>query len=251
MVYSRFAYYYDAIYDELCDYEKDVELFLNIAQINMPEKISSVIDLGCGTGKHLAILDKKGLKVAGIDLSKEMIALAEKRFKEKGKNISLKSGNMKDLEVDQKFDLATSFFGSYGYLTDEKEAISLFKKIKEKEVKLFIFEFWQSTQVNDGFKSWMKVKLGEAKEVIRISQSSFDEEKSVLKINFEFIVISTNEVIDRFTEVHNIKTYTFESITKLITEGGCEVLGFYKDNLAIEKATEQEFRVIAVVKPTS
>ncbi|MCG3217892.1 MAG: hypothetical protein KAR35_02745 [Candidatus Heimdallarchaeota archaeon] len=95
----------------------------------------------------------------------------------------------------------------------------------------------------------MKVRLDEEKELIRISQSFFDKEKSVLKIDFEFIIISENEVIDRFTEVHYIKTYTFESITKLITEGECKVLGFYKDNLNVEQATENEFRVIAAVKP--
>ncbi|MHA1910533.1 MAG: class I SAM-dependent DNA methyltransferase [Candidatus Kariarchaeaceae archaeon] len=249
MVYSKFASYYDAIYDEICSYEKDVELFLKIANIHLPEKPTSVIDLGCGTGKHLEIFDKEGLEIAGIDLSEEMIVIAKQRFKEKGKNIYLISGNMKDLAIDQTFDLSTSFFGSYGYLIDEKEVITFFKKIKEKEIKLLIFEFWQTTQVNDNFKSWVKVRLDEERELIRISQSFFDEEKSVLRIDFEFFIISSNEVVDRFTEVHFIKTYTFESITKLITEGGCKILGFYKDNLIIEQATENEFRVIVAVKP--
>ena len=117
MVYAKFAFYYDAIYNEICDYKKDVELFLKIAQKHLTAKPVSVIDLGCGTGKHLEIFDEKGIEVAGIDLSEEMIALVEKRFKEKGKDIFLRSGNMKDLAIDQKFDLATSFFGSYGYLT--------------------------------------------------------------------------------------------------------------------------------------
>jgi ubiquinone/menaquinone biosynthesis C-methylase UbiE len=249
MVYSKFASYYDAIYDEICDYEKDVELFLKIARIHLPEKPGSVIDLGCGTGKHLEIFDKKGLEVAGMDLSEEMITLAKQRFKEKGKKIMLQSGNMKDLEIEKTFDMATSFFGSYGYLTDEKDAISLFANVKDKEIKLLIFEFWQTNQVIDNIKSWEKVKLDEEKELIRISQSFFDKEKSILKVNFEFIIISSNEIVDRFTEEHYIKTYTFESITKLITEGGCKVLGFYKDELSLEPATEKEFRVIAVVKP--
>ncbi len=155
MVYSKFASYYDAIYDEICNYGKDVEVFLKIAKIHLPEKPVSVIDLGCGTGKHMEIFEEEGLEIAGLDLSEEMITLAKQRFKEKGKKIALTSGNMKDLAIDQKYDLSTSFFGSYGYLIDEKDAISLFKNIKEKEIKLFIFEFWQTTQVTDNHKTWV------------------------------------------------------------------------------------------------
>lgn len=249
MVYSRFAFYYDAIYNEICDYKKDVEVYLQITSKHFTKKLESVIDLGCGSGKHLEILHKKGLEVAGIDLSKEMIELAKQRFKKEKQQISLKVDNMNNLAIDQPFDLATSFFGGFGYLTEEEEIVKLFTNIREKKVQLFVFEFWHTAQVKEDHQTWMKVKLEEEKELIRLSQSTFDSEKSILRIDFEFIISSDEKIVDRFTETHNIRTYTFESITELVSKAGCEIVGLYKDSLSSEQATTEDFRVIAVVKP--
>ncbi len=44
----------------------------------MLTKGSSILDLGCGSGKDSEYFNKKGFKVTGIDLSKKLIAIARK-----------------------------------------------------------------------------------------------------------------------------------------------------------------------------
>lgn len=44
------------------------------------EKKGVVLDAGCGTGRHFALLSRKSDKVIGIDSSKKMIEVAEKKI---------------------------------------------------------------------------------------------------------------------------------------------------------------------------
>jgi 2-polyprenyl-3-methyl-5-hydroxy-6-metoxy-1,4-benzoquinol methylase len=44
----------------------------------------SVLDLGCGSGESVVILAHLGAKVLGIDISPDLIAIAEQRLREGG-----------------------------------------------------------------------------------------------------------------------------------------------------------------------
>lgn len=55
-----------------------------------------VLDLGCGTGENLIPLLRRGAHVIGIDISPELIALAEKRLDEEGLQASLKVASASD-----------------------------------------------------------------------------------------------------------------------------------------------------------
>ncbi len=48
-----------------------------------PESQYAVLDLGCGTGRHLILAAKNGCQAVGIDLNPHMLAQAEKNWPEK------------------------------------------------------------------------------------------------------------------------------------------------------------------------
>lgn len=69
-----------------------------------PKPGQRVIDIGCGSGNHLLILNKMGLNVNGIDASPYMIQKAEARL---GQSCTLKVGMAESLPYeDNEFDLA-------------------------------------------------------------------------------------------------------------------------------------------------
>ncbi|MBU9723036.1 MULTISPECIES: class I SAM-dependent methyltransferase [Bacillaceae] len=57
---------------------------------------SDILDIACGTGNYTVALEKLGLNMTGIDVSKEMISKA----KEKSKTIEWEVGNVKDLPYE-------------------------------------------------------------------------------------------------------------------------------------------------------
>lgn len=60
--------------------------------------VKSVLDLGCGIGRHCVYLAKKGFDIVGIDVSKSALRLVNKWVRnEKLKNVALIRGTMTNL----------------------------------------------------------------------------------------------------------------------------------------------------------
>ena len=70
-----------------------------------------VLDLGCGHGENVALLVERGADVVGIDLSPELVQLAEQRMATAGRNAELRVGSayetgLADESVDIVFCIA-------------------------------------------------------------------------------------------------------------------------------------------------
>ncbi len=53
------------------------KLFLDIVKISGIDKNSLILDVGCGTGKSTEFFAKRGYKIIGLDLGKELISIAK------------------------------------------------------------------------------------------------------------------------------------------------------------------------------
>jgi SAM-dependent methyltransferase len=78
-LYTEFAKYYDRLENQYRDYPRESQW---IADLLIERQCRDVIDLSCGTGNHLAILRKimPQVNLIGMDASREMILLAEKKM---------------------------------------------------------------------------------------------------------------------------------------------------------------------------
>ena len=73
-LYSK---YYDLLYEDK-NYSGEVEYIDFLIKKNC-QNAKTLLDMGCGTGKHAELLCEKGYKVHGIDLSQDMLKIANKR----------------------------------------------------------------------------------------------------------------------------------------------------------------------------
>ncbi len=79
--------------------------YLNLIVKSVPAG-ASVLDLGCGTGEPIAqFFIDKGFKVMGVDGSKKMINLCNKRFPDQQWIVS----DMRDINLKQKFDVVLAW----------------------------------------------------------------------------------------------------------------------------------------------
>ena len=95
--------------------ERQVEFLKNILQ---PKGL--LLDLACGTGRHLIALDKEGYGVVGLDISLKLLKVAKSRLHV----AQLVRADMRFLPFKpQAFAAAVSMDQSFGYLPSERNDI--------------------------------------------------------------------------------------------------------------------------------
>jgi SAM-dependent methyltransferase len=67
-----------------------------VGQLLLEREASNVLDLGCGTGRHVVYLARSGLSVFGLDNSPEGIRLTRQWLKEEGLDADLRLQSMAD-----------------------------------------------------------------------------------------------------------------------------------------------------------
>jgi SAM-dependent methyltransferase len=75
-----------------------------------------VLDVPCGSGRHALELAARGMRMVGVDLSRDEIAEARKRAAAAGLSIEWRQADMRDLPWHAAFDGAYCFGNAFGYL---------------------------------------------------------------------------------------------------------------------------------------
>lgn len=75
-----------------------------------------VLDVGCGTGIHLNILENLGYIVEGIDISPKMIAVAKMRVKG-----PIHKADILDFKLDEKYDAVIAMYHVFNHLKSYDE----------------------------------------------------------------------------------------------------------------------------------
>ena len=67
-----------------------------LATIFHEHEVKTILDLGCGTGRHLAFLSQAGFEVSGFDSSKTALDLAKKWLEEEGLDADVQYSKMEE-----------------------------------------------------------------------------------------------------------------------------------------------------------
>lgn len=70
------------------------------------DKTKTILDIGCGTGRHAIELARRGYSITGIDLSASQLERARQKAKETGVRIKLLQLNACSLPFKNEFDFA-------------------------------------------------------------------------------------------------------------------------------------------------
>lgn len=108
-VFRKSQRFYDAIY-AWKDYRAEVERLDTAIRARHPEA-RTLLDVACGTGKHLELLRDR-YRVEGADLDPEMLEIARGRL---GPGVPLHLSDMVDFDLGQRFDVVTCLFSSVAY----------------------------------------------------------------------------------------------------------------------------------------
>ena len=81
---------------------------------------SRILDLGCGNGRHAIELAANGRQVTGYDLSERMLDLVRKSASDRGVELTLVQGDLRDLNYRDAFDAVYCLDATFGYFDDDE-----------------------------------------------------------------------------------------------------------------------------------
>lgn len=79
----------------------EIDFFLSIFALPAG---STVLDVGCGTGRHAVELAKRGYRVTGIDLSEGMLNVARAKAAVEGVDVEFVQADATQFETDERFN---------------------------------------------------------------------------------------------------------------------------------------------------
>ncbi len=120
-----FASFYD-FYDDPEYRQDELQMYRDLAS----EAEDSVLELACGTGVITIELARTGLRVTGLDISPDMLQVAQKKVLQEDPDvrsrISLVEADMKDFKLNDMFDgvfIPNNSFGNLTALADQKTCL--------------------------------------------------------------------------------------------------------------------------------
>lgn len=151
---------------------KNYEYILN--ELNYLKE-GSILDIGCGTGELLYIINKKGLKLYGIDLSDKMIEKAKEKLQN---HANLTIGDSENLPYkDNKFDIIICN-DSFHHYPNPIKALKEMNRVLKNNGKIIMGDCYQPfifRQIMNIFIKFSKdgdVKIYSKKEFINMFKGS-------------------------------------------------------------------------------
>lgn len=247
----QFSVNYADVYDLLHlekPYEEEVDLVLNMVRDATGRAPESMLDLACGTGKHIALFSQRGLYVHGNDLSEGMIGCAEKRLREIGaQRYRLTTSPMQVVRASAHdgdgFDLVTAFYTAMGYVVEPGELDKLLVRIQNlvKPGGCFFADLWNGHKMASGFSAHRE-KTAEDDRITVHRESSVRHlpARNALDVHFSFrLSDKQGRELENFEESHQVRYHTpFEVENLLLAHGFEEIRSgpFFDDARATEDA---------------
>ncbi len=120
-IYDKIASWFDENRSRALIEKHYLDFFTSFLKPN-----AAILDLGCGTGEPIFhFLIEKGYKVIGVDASRAMVAIAQKRFPESCFYIC----DMRDLTLNETFDAIIAWHSFFHLPPDDQRL--MFKKFAQ------------------------------------------------------------------------------------------------------------------------
>ncbi|HVT10826.1 MAG TPA: class I SAM-dependent methyltransferase [Fimbriimonadaceae bacterium] len=207
-MFTQTARFYDALYS-FKNYRKECDAILAIAGQGQ-----TLLDVACGTGKHLELLRER-FECEGLDLDAKLLEVARERLP----GTPLHVGDMTDFDLGKQFDVVTCLFSAIGYATTPQQLQAAANCLAKHTSPggIVIVEPWLGPDVwNPTHLHMLTVDEPDLK-IARMSVPGV--EGRISTIRFEYL-ISSPDGIERASEEHRLGLYTREEYLAAFSAAG-------------------------------
>lgn len=234
--YHELAQSYDRLTNDV-DYDATVDFYYEILKREgvMPR---TAVDLACGTGSVALRLAKKGLQVTAVDMSWEMLMVAQQKAMEAGVQPQFACQKLQELSLPRGVDLAVCALDSMDYILDPADCEAAIRRVYKalNPGGCFIFDVNTPEKLRsmDG-----QIFLDEDDDVYCIWRGEFDENTNICSYGMDLFQ-RRGDVWHRSFEEHREYAYSAQQLTSYLRDAGFTSVAVYGDRtFDAPKAGEQ------------
>ena len=212
-MFLKTAKYYDRIY-AFKDYHRESTRLLEIIQEETGNNALRLLDVACGSGKHLQHLQEH-FQVEGLDLDEVLLEVARERLP----GIPLHHGNMIKFDLGKKYDVITCLFSAIGYVKT-LENLQLTLICMQRHLSpggLFLVEPWFTPEMwHPGTLHGLFIDDPDLK-ITRMNLSEVDGRISRMDMHY---LIGTPQGVEHYVERHELGLFTQAEMLREIRKAG-------------------------------
>jgi SAM-dependent methyltransferase len=226
-VFETYSQYYDLLYRDK-DYAGEAEYIRALIQRERPGAVS-VLDLGCGTGRHDLLLSEQGYRVTGVDISPDMLSIAQRHCNEwqapAGKQApTFVQGDVRSVRLGQRFDVVVSLFHVMSYQSTNDDLLAAFRTLREHTAPggLVLFDAWYGpTVLTDRPAVRIKRLQGDGVEVTRLAEPVLFPNENLVDVNYQILVReNATQRTQELRETHRMRYLFVPEVQQLLASVG-------------------------------
>lgn len=224
-VFGAYSQYYDLLYRDK-DYAAEARFIAGLVERERPGS-KTLLDLGCGTGRHDFLLGECGYQVTGVDLSAEMLRVAQA---ERERRLAVTpgaavprfvQGDARSVRLAERFDVVVSLFHVMSYQTTNEDLLSGLRTLREhlQPDGLVLFDAWYGPAVLSEKPSVRHKRLhGDGFDVLRLADPVLYPNDDVVDVNYQIMITDKlSQRTEELRETHRMR-YLFVPEVRLMLE---------------------------------
>lgn len=217
--FAEYSAYYDLLYREK-DYAGEAAYIAALIRAAHPSA-RTVMDLGCGTGRHAGLLQNLGYDICGMDMSATMLEEARRTQPA----ITFHQGDARTFRLDQTFDVVVSLFHVASYQTSNQDFAAYLETARSLLAPggVFIFDFWYGPAVlTDPPAVRVKRLEDDQLKVLRIAEPHHDTLRNTVDVRYQ-VQIETAAGSRQFSESHLMRYFFVPEIELFLKNSGLKL----------------------------
>jgi ubiquinone/menaquinone biosynthesis C-methylase UbiE len=201
MMYEASARFYDALYS-FKDYDAEAEKLHLIVEQHKTSDGSVLLDVGCGTGGHLAGL-RKYYRVQGLDIEPRMLAIASRRYP----SVTFHQADMANFQLEERFDVVVCLFSSIGYVGTVARLDSAIASMSRHlhPGGVLIMEPWFTPSA---YRAGSLHALFIDEPDLKIARMNISQRQGRMSVIDFYYLVGTLQGMESFTERHELALFT-------------------------------------------